>query len=247
LPPRWTLALMRRLCPELSDLRTDSGVLRRLDAWGISYKVGRVHIISPDLAYEEKCAAIEAALGRARAEKNVRLLYVDEVTYYRRPVLGRNWGLRRTGGRMQPKVPQAPGPNTKRRIIGALDAVDGRTCTMSRSSLGSRPICTFLRQVRKSYGPDTELILVWDNWPPHHSEEVLKTAAELKIQLLYTPTYAPWTNPIEKLWNWLKNEVLRLHRTSDRWSELRNRVDRFLSKLREPSPALLRRVGLAAR
>jgi transposase len=246
LPPRWTLALLRKLCPELATLTTDAGVLRRLRAWKVSYKMGRVHIVSPDPAYDEKCAALDAAHEWALADPARRcFLFADELTYYRRPTLGRNWGLRGTGGRMQPKTTQSPGSNTKRRIIGALDAVSGRTCTMSRSSLGARPIAAFLRQVRKAYGPDVEIVIAWDNWPPHYAEEVLKAAAELKIKLLYTPTYAPWTNPIEKLWDLLKDEVLRLHRLSDRWSELRDRVDKFLGKLRGPNPALLRRVGLS--
>ena len=245
LRPRWSLALMRKLCPELAGLTTDSGALRRLRAWKVSYKVGRVHIVSPDPAYTEKCAAIDDARERARAEPNRRrFLYIDEVTYYRRPAPGRNWGPGGSGGRMQPKVNQSPGSNTKRRIIGALDAGDGRTFTMSRSSMGARPISVFLRQIRKAYGPEVELIIAWDNWPPHYAEEVLATAAQLNIQILYTPTYAPWTNPIEKLWDLLKDEVLRLHRLSDQWSELRSRVDSFLWKLRSPSPSLLRLVGL---
>jgi transposase len=247
LPPRWSLALARKLCPALATLKTDSGVWRRLRRWKITYKVGRVHIISPDPAYQEKCAAIDTALERARADPDrVRLLYADEVTYYRRPERGCNWGTSGSGGRMQPKVNQAPGSNTKRRIIGALDAVDGRTCTMSRSTLGVRPICAYLHQVRKAYGPEIELIIAWDNWPPHHAPDVLTTAAKLNIQLLYTPTYAPWTNAIEKLWDLLKDEVLRLHRLSDKWTELRKRVDTFLANLQKPNPALLRKVGLSS-
>lgn len=245
LPPRWSLALARKL-PTLATLKTDSGVWRRLRRWKISYKAGRVHIISPDPAYAQKCAAIDAALAQTRAQPDkVRLLYLDEVTYYRRPEPGCNWGPSGSGGRMQPKVNQAPGSNTKRRIIGALDAFDGRTCTMSRSSLGVKPICAFLRQVRKAYGPDLELIIAWDNWPPHHAPDVLATAAGLNIRILYTPTYAPWTNAIEKLWDLLKESVLRLHHHSGNWTELRKRVDHFLRQLCEPNPELLRRVGLS--
>jgi transposase len=245
LRPRWTLELMRRLCPELATLETDAGVLRRLRAWKLSYKVGRVHIVSPDPAYQEKCAALDAAREWARADPDHRrFLYVDEVTYYRRPAPGHGWGPVGSGGRNQPKVRQAPGSNTKRRIIAALDAFDGRTCSMSRSSIGVGPICVFMRQVRAAYGPDVAIIIAWDNWPPHHAEEVLATAARLNIQILYTPTYAPWTNPIEKLWDLLKDEVLRLHRLSDQWSELRVRVEKFMGKLRNPNPGLLRLVGL---
>lgn len=240
------MRLLRKLCPELRGLTSDSGVFRRLKAWKVSWKVGRVHVISPDPEYDAKVKAIKVARARAHAAPDkVRFLYVDELTYYRRPASGRDWHARGGGGRAQPKVDQAPGPNTKRRIIGALDAVDGRTTAMTRSSMGSRPITHFLRKLRTVYGPDVEIILAWDNWPPHHQESVLQTAKELGITLLYTPTYAPWTNFIEKLWDKLKDEILRLHRLSDAWKVLRARVEAYLEDLARPNPELLRFVGLS--
>ena len=245
LPPCWSLALVRLLCPEMSGLGTDSGVLRRMQRWRISWKMGRLHLVSPDPDYTRKLEAIAAARARAADDPaRVRVLYADEVTFYRRPERGRNWHRRGGGGRAQPTTKQAPGSNTKRRVIGALDTVDGRVCSMSRSVIGVRALIAFLHQLRKHYGPDMELVVVWDNWPPHHHPEVLAAAAMLKIVLLNTPTYAPWTNPIEKLWDKLKDEVPRLHRLSDKWVELRKRVDRFLEGLLRPNPGLLRHVGL---
>ena len=63
------------------------------------------------------------------------------------------------------------------------------------------------------------------NWPTEPSEKAKKD--DLLIQLLSLPTYASWLNPIEKLWRWLKQEILHLHRLSDAWPELRQRVDLF--------------------
>ena len=228
-------------------MTTDSGVWRRLRRWAIAWKVGRPHLVSPDLEYTQKCSAIQDALVRARLDPlHVRVVFGDEMSYYRRPAPGREWHEEGRGGCMQPTAPQAPGPNTRRRIIGALDAVSGRVTSLTRSSAGVRALLKFLRQLREAYEPGMHLILVWDNWPPHHHEAVRALATELDIELLYTPTYAPWTNYIEKLWKKLRAELLRLHRLSDAWVELRRRVNQYLAALDRPNPELLRYVGLAS-
>ena len=62
--------------------------------------------------------------------------------------------------------------------------------------------------------------------------------------MLTLPTYASWLNPIEKLWRWLKQEVLHLHRFSDAWDELKEHVDQFLATFSGGSDDLLHYVGL---
>ncbi|MHB9027047.1 MAG: transposase, partial [Armatimonadota bacterium] len=59
------------------------------------------------------------------------------------------------------------------------------------------------------------------------------------------PTYAPWLNPIEHLWDWLKADVLRLHPWSDQWDGLQEEVTDFLQQFAGPAPALLQYCGLA--
>ncbi len=58
------------------------------------------------------------------------------------------------------------------------------------------------------------------------------------------PTYAPWLNPIEKLWHWLKQEVLHHHSLADDWEGLKAAVAAFLARFAHGSSALLRDVGL---
>ena len=72
----------------------------------------------------------------------------------------------------------------------------------------------------------------------------LAAAAAQRVELLWLPTYAPWTNPIEKLWLKLKQEVVVMHRYSARWPELKQRIADFLGGYDRPSPDLLRFVGL---
>ena len=101
-----------------------------------------------------------------------------------------------------------------------------------------------MRGVRAAYGPEPAITLIWDNWPNHHLDVVQAAAAIHRIRLLYLPTYAPWTNPIEKLWRWLKADVLRLHAHSDAWTTLRARVTEWLTQCAYGSRALVRYVGL---
>ena len=60
----------------------------------------------------------------------------------------------------------------------------------------------------------------------HTPRGLIKT--QEKRTVVFLPTYAPWTNPIEKLWRKLKQEVLHLHRYEDDWEGLKNRVACYL-------------------
>ena len=67
----------------------------------------------------------------------------------------------------------------------------------------------------------------------------------LPIQLFPLPTYASWTNPLEKLWRWLNQEVLSLQRLADDWAAVKQAVRHFLDPFAQGSLALLRSVGLS--
>ncbi len=175
----------------------------------------------------------------------LRALYADEASFYRTPEKGRSWGTRKGGGKNQPKATHTPGANTKRRIFATLDTQDGRVVSHTAKVLGVNALCTALRKLRQAYGPTVRLVMIWDNWPVHHHPVVLAVAKQERIELLYTPTYAPWTNPIEKFWKKLRAEVLHQHRLSDQWMQLRTRVDCYLAALNGLNPDLLRYCGLA--
>lgn len=243
-PDRWTLALALEHCPELTALKSVSGVLRRMRRWKLSWKCGRVHLISPDPEYESKVAAIRAIRAAALEDPDrLRALFADEASFYRFPHAGRTWHPS-GGAHAQPTAPHTAGANTRRRIVATLDVQDGRVLFQTGSMIGIKALCAFLRRIRRHYGPAPRLVVVWDNWSLHYHPEILRVAAEQRIEFLYTPTYAPWTNPIEKLWKKLRHDVLRLHRSSCDWTGLRERVDGYLTRLCGSNPALLRYTGL---
>jgi hypothetical protein len=82
--------------------------------------------------------------------------------------------------------------------------------------------------------------------PPNWSIEASPKAKQLNLPicLLPLPTYASWTNPIEKLWRHLRQEVLHLHRFEDDWDATKQAVTSFLDQFALGSSDLLRYVGL---
>jgi hypothetical protein len=76
------------------------------------------------------------------------------------------------------------------------------------------------------------------NWPkkPRPTIEL----DNLPIQALFQPTYALWTNPIERLRRWLDEKHLHLHWLSDQWDELKQTVTGLLDGFSGASPELLR-------
>lgn len=67
---------------------------------------------------------------------------------------------------------------------------------------------------------------------------------ELGILPVWTPTYTPEANPIERLWWQLSEDVLAHHRYSDEWATLKARIIGWLDRLRTPSETVLQLLGL---
>jgi hypothetical protein len=263
---RWSLAMIAESCPWL-QVTTASGVQQILKRLGISYKRGRDYIHSPDRFYQEKLSLVELARLRAYYDpEQYILLYVDELTYYRQPSLSQAYEHR---GPAQPLAQRSHQSNTSFRVLAALNAITGQVNYLQRSRTTLACLSQFWFDLRAAY-PQAELIyIVLDNWPVHFHPDVLaplqpqtfpfppklppfwptrpsKKAvhADLPIELLCLPTYASWLNPIEKLWRWLKQDVLHLHRLSSDWQALKQVVANFLDRFSFGSLDLLSYVGL---
>jgi hypothetical protein len=253
-------------CPWL-QVTTASGVHQLLKRLGISYKRGRDYVHSPDRFYKDKLSLVELARFRAYYEPDrYILLYLDELTYYRQPSLSRAY---EQCGSAQPLAQRSHKSNTSFRVLAALNAITGQVNYLQRSRTTVKCLSQFWFDLRAAYSQPEQIYVVVDNWPVHFHPDVLaplqpqafpfppklppnwptspsKKAvhADLPIQLLCLPTYASWLNPIEKLWRWLKQEVLHLHRLSSDWQGLKQKVANFLNRFSLGSPDLLSYVGL---
>lgn len=238
---RWRLTDLGRAVAWLRG-RCAGTIQRLLRRLGVRYKRGRGYLHSPDPAYDAKLAAITAAQLLARANPEaVVLLYADEFTYHRRPTVAHAWA---PVGVDAPRAVLGLGPNRIRRIAACLDALTGRLVAWQRHRFDRFTLARFLRAVAAAY-PAAEVIYVaLDNWPVHFHPDLLAALAGTPIALLPLPTYAPWTNPTERVWLRLNHEVLHLHPFADDWTALRGAVDAWLARWTDSSADLLHYVGL---
>ena len=262
---RWTLASLLDSCSWL-HLSTPGGLCQLLERLKISYKCGRDYIHSPDPHYQEKLDLIADCLRRARNDcERYVLVYEDELTYYRQPTLSSAFEV---WGHVQPLARRSHERNSWFRVIGGLNAVTGQVTYRQHSKIDVRSLGHFYAWLRANY-PRAEVIwVVVDNWtvhfhpdvlaylqpqgfpwppyvPPHWTPSRKPSYTNLPIELLCLPTYASWCNPIEKLWRWLKQRELHLHRLSEDWAGLRQRIAETLDNFKAESPELLRYTGLS--
>jgi hypothetical protein len=221
---------------------TLSGVHRVLDRLGVTYKRGRVSVHSPDPLYDEKLAVIQTAQSLSDTDpQRFVLLYEDELTYYRRATLAHGYAPR---GSREPDAHQGYRRNYAARIAGCLNYRTGQLFCWQRAHFDRRTLIQYYAAVQAHY-PDVERIFIaQDNWPVHFHEQILTALANTKIVVLPLPTYAPWTNPIEKVWRQLYQELLHLHDFGDRWLDLKQAVTEWLAQFRDGSLDLLHYVGL---
>ena len=251
---------------------TPAGICQLLDRLRIRYKRGRDHVHSPDADYLAKLAQIAVLVGQSQTNHGqIVTLYQDELTYYRQPSLARAYEEQ---GAHQAFAERSYRSNRETRIVATLDPRTGRVLYCQDDRIGVDALVAFYQSVRTAYPQAHRIEIVVDNWPVHFHPDVLvalepqenpwpkhlppRWSTEpserarkkwgdlgLPIQLRPLPTYASWTNPIEKLWRKLKQDELHLHRLADRLDELRQRVCTFLNQFATGSLDLLHYVGLS--
>lgn len=263
---RWTLATLRQACPWLR-LASRGGLCALLQRLGIRAKRARAYLHSPDPDYVAKVAYVRHCWQRTVTQPNrFVLLYLDEFAFERQPSLARAYEAQ---GRVYPLAQRSYRSNTRCRGLGALNALTGQVLYCQRSHITARVLAAFYAQIAAAYPDAEQIFVVQDNWPVHVHPHVLahlqaqqspfwprvpdnwSTSPRprplphpLPIQLVFIPTYAPWLNPIEKLWRCLRQQILHLHRLSDAWDQLKQRVLDFMAQFASPSQALLHYVGL---
>ena len=242
-PSRWTLRTIRISVPALADYSL-SGVWRLLHRGRVRLRSARLQLYSPDPDYLPKVARLERCLREAvRAPQAVALVFLDEMGYYRWPDAAPDWML---AAPIAPTLAWRAGPtNRQQRLIGALNALTGRVDFRDNYLVGREQVIAFYRQLDRVYTGTERVYVVEDNWSIHHHNDVQAALADLpRLEIVWLPTYSPWLNPIEKLWRWLRQDVLKLHRLAHDWHTLRERVNAFLDQFSAGSHALLRYTGL---
>jgi DDE superfamily endonuclease len=262
------LADLRVVCQDWLHVDTEAGIWQVLKRLGIGYKRARAYLRSPDPNYLAKLTYIQALIRRSvlDPERSV-VLFMDELTFYRQPSLAQAYECL---GKAQPLAQLGLRSNLSGRIVAGLEIWQGKVVYLQRSKITLAALREFYQQLAHTFPQAESIYVIQDNWPVHFHPDVLAVlrlqdfrwqlpqpanwpdhprpnipALNLPIQLVCLPTYAPWTNPIEKLWRMVRQEVLHLHRYQDDWEGLKSRINQYLDHLTIGSSRLLRYVGLS--
>jgi hypothetical protein len=237
---RWRLQDLQAVISWLQD-KTLAGVCKILKRLKFTRQQVLNFIRSPDPLYQVKRRALSYAFMEAvQRPEEVAILFADDLTYYKQPTKAPVYWPR---GSSQKRVWRAPGENVMTRVAAVLDGLTGRVIYQQGDHFGIAGLQQQYRRIRQLY-PERKVYVVRDNWPIHKHDEVTAVARAQGLIPLYLPTYASWLNPIEKLWRWLKQDVLHAHHWAHDVSRLRHEVQQFLDQFASGSDELLRYVGL---
>lgn len=240
---RWTLRRISAAFPWLSGYSL-SGVWKLLRSYGIRLRSARVQAYSPDPAYEAKVERLTQVFHEAaRTPEEIEVVFIDQMGYGRWPDATAEWTEQAPAAR---RTAERVGSNERKwRLIGALNVRSGQVTSLDNYIVGRKQVIRFLRLLDATYPDAKRLYVVLDNWSIHRHPDVQEVLQSLpRLELVWLPTYAPWLNPIEKLWRWLRQDVLYLHRQADDWDALQKRVHGFLEQFATGSQELLQYVGL---
>lgn len=265
---RWTLRTLGQVVPWLRDVCV-SGVHQILSRLGISYKRARDYVRSPDVDYAEKLSRIQQALEEVSREnpETCVVVYQDEFGFTLQPTVAKDWA---ETGTKDPLARQSHRSQETCYGIGALNPHTGDVVYQQVKSCTVVALHTFYTHICHRYPKAERIYLIQDNraihfhanlmavllpqmpafakpTPPEWTGKLSKkigTLAKLPIEIVQLPTYASWTNPIEKLWRWARQSVIHLHRLSNDWQALQDKVLAFMEQFKGGSHPLLRYVGL---
>ena len=261
---RWKLQTLLRACQWLC-LKSLAGLCQLLKRLRICWKRARAHVHSPDPSYVEKLASVKVNFLNLDHETSI-FLFQDEFTFYRQPSLA--WAYEAVG-KQQPLAELGWRSNLAWRIAATLNGYTGQVTYSQGYHIGIRQLLQLYQQTVLTYPEAKTIYITQDNWPVHYHPDLCvalqpqawkwppklpanwpveaspKTKQlNLPIRLLPLPTYASWTNPIEKLWRKLRQDVLPLHRFEDDWDGTKQAATSFLDQFAQGSADLLHYVGL---
>lgn len=127
-------------------------------------------------------------------------------------------------------------------VLGAWNAMTNELVHITTAgTVSSDTMCDLLRKIA-GLGLTGPITLVLDNARYQHCAVVMNLAATLNIPLLFLPSYSPNLNLIERLWKFLKRDVL-YGRHYPNFTEFCRAIDTSLDQIpnqhREPLATLM--------
>ncbi len=188
---------------ELTGLkRSPSAVGRFLKSLGMRpRKVGAMPSkADPDKQESFRVNELEPRIEEAKQGKRA-LFFVDAAHFVFGPFLGVLWSFARL-------FVKAPAGRQRFNVLGALNAITHELVLVTNDTyINAESVCELLRKIALM-NIQVPITLVLDNARYQKCNLVAALALQLNIDLLFLPAYSPNLNLIERLWKFVKKEVL---------------------------------------
>ena len=207
---RWTCALVVLLLWRCYQLALSRETIRRwLHRADLVWRRPRPVVHRPDPLRQAKLRALRRLLTDLPA--NETAVFQDEVDVNLNPKIGSMW-MRRG---QQAEV-ETPGDNAKRYLAGSMNWRTGRLLVTEGGKRDGALFVRHLEQLRQRLRRYRVIHVICDNARFHQVSKCKRLREYLgrwghRIVLHYLPTYAPETNPIERVWWHLHDEITRNH------------------------------------
>lgn len=145
---------------------------------------------------------LQPRLDEARQGKR-KVLFVDAAHFVMGAFLGMLWCFARV------LLPSSSG-RKRYNVLGAYDPIRQEAVTLTNdTAVNQETFCALLDKIAAAYADvGLPITLVPDNARYQKCQSVFDKAEALGIELLYLPAYSPNLNLIERLWRFVKKQVL---------------------------------------
>lgn len=149
----------------------------------------------------EKKAQVFVEKERAlRPEKQIQLWYQDESRFGQKGIVAKLWTVQ--GER--PQIIRQNGFKSAY-FVGAVSPSTGEKYSLIFDGLDTRIMNLFLNDLSQNIDKNVHIIMFVDGAGWHSSEEIIVPS---NMTLYFLPPYSPELNPIERLWDYLKENYL---------------------------------------
>jgi putative transposase len=208
---RWTCGTVVMLLKEDYGVRVGRETVRNwLHQQGLVYRRPRPVLGPRDPKRSLKLRKIRQLLRQL--PKDQTAVFADEVDINTNPKIGSMW--MRKG---QQATVVTPGTNTKRYLAGSMNWRTGEVILTEGPKRNADLFLAHLDELRRRYRCYRVIHVICDNAVFHRPDRCRRVREYLerwghRIVLHFLPTYAPETNPIERVWWHLHEEITRNHR-----------------------------------
>ena len=230
---RWCCQLVAVLLLEIHQVRVSPETVRRwLHQGNLVWRRPRPVLGPKDPEREAKLKAIRRVLAHLPPDEVA--VFEDEVDVNTNPKIGAMWMVRGQQAQVE-----TPGTNEKRYLAGSLNWRTGALIVTEGAKGQGRNAALFVQHLddlRWHLRRYRKIHVICDNAKFHKCRLVWEYLAVHgdRIVLHFLPKYSPESNPIERIWWKLHEEITRNHRCRDMeelldlvfgWIENRNRFE----------------------